>query len=525
MIGINNATYSDPTIHFLTQILTQVREGGIKVPRFQRPFIWEEDRQLELLRSIRQGIPIGAIMVWKTSEATVRYYDNLGGLPVAVKGGGISQQYLLDGVQRISTLYRAMASVEDFSSRVLSSEDSQIPHFSFREDDFVFADFDASDPALMPLYVVSDTLSLIKYQRRLAQKGNDSWLATSDDISRAFRDYKVPIIPIATDDLDVATLTFQRINSQGEEMSDLHMIHALTWSSEFDLLESLESVKDELLGPKGWQHIDNEVILKVCKGFYGLNLYKTEPKALGNLLRRERGLLERAVAAIASTADIFRFYLGIKGAEEIPYSFQIVFPSLVPPGEGEEDKNLFVDWFWFTTYAEAFSGMSDDRVKRTLADFEAMIRTGRPVWSDRRKVTLGGWRTDRIDFRTVRTKATLLNLARRIEEHTEKDAFEELHYYGRDSLQSILGKASLDRAASSIGNRCLARPDEMVGIRDRWERRVLTEAEANAHFLTNDFDFSDPLSGIESRGEKITQYMVHHMHSTAGVFLDRVKAN
>ena len=59
---------SQPQVTDLVKLLSDVRAGHIQVPRFQRPFVWDDDRRLELMRSLRAGIPIGSLLVWRTSQ-------------------------------------------------------------------------------------------------------------------------------------------------------------------------------------------------------------------------------------------------------------------------------------------------------------------------------------------------------------------------------------------------------------------------------------------------------------------------
>src|SRR3954465_12937076 len=93
---------------FLGQLLDEVRAGLIQVPRWQRPFVWTWEQRRDLLRSIRDGIPMGAIMVWRSESVDIACYNSLGPYPLAQRKG-YQHQYLLDGVQRLSTLLGALS--------------------------------------------------------------------------------------------------------------------------------------------------------------------------------------------------------------------------------------------------------------------------------------------------------------------------------------------------------------------------------------------------------------------------------
>ncbi|MEZ4296222.1 MAG: DUF262 domain-containing protein [Polyangiaceae bacterium] len=58
---------SGPHVQFLSQALEEDAHRAPAHPRFQRrPLVWNVDKRLELLRSIRDGIPVGSILIWRT---------------------------------------------------------------------------------------------------------------------------------------------------------------------------------------------------------------------------------------------------------------------------------------------------------------------------------------------------------------------------------------------------------------------------------------------------------------------------
>src|SRR5687767_11790128 len=94
---------SDPFVTHLVNLLDEIGRGSLQVPRFQRPLSWDVDRQLELLRSVRSGVPCGAIMVWRSSREDLSVYQHLGPYQLPPPPRGAPRQYILDGVQRLTT--------------------------------------------------------------------------------------------------------------------------------------------------------------------------------------------------------------------------------------------------------------------------------------------------------------------------------------------------------------------------------------------------------------------------------------
>ena len=519
----NKVTYSEPSIQYLQHVLEMVATGALRIPRFQRPFIWLEDRQLELMRSIREGIPIGALMIWRTTNAPVAFYDTLGGFPLSADPSISPQQYILDGVQRITTLYGALADWRPMRPGSGSTGPDRVLYFSFADDDFVFAEPDLLEDEFMPMGVVFKTMELIKYQRHLSNVGRDEWIEVASELASRFKDYKVPLLSINTDDLSIATSTFQRVNTQGARMTDFHMIHALTWTNQFDLQQSLQNLKAEHLSPILWGDVDDEIILKVCKGLRGLNLYKSEPKEISKLIRDDPGLLERAVKSVRDSAYLLKDTIGIPSPDFVPYAFQIIFISLAcaQRPRSNEDDLLIRNWIWFTTYTEAFSGMSDDRVKRALSDFVTTLTSGIPKWSNTvKKLTLSEPK-ERFDFRSVRSKATFLALARHYDE-AGGFGFKLLQSFGRSTVQQLFTRDISSVEANSPGNKIFLPPNDSADFRLAFELEALSDDNYERHFLHPSMQSFSPAEIIRARAKAIAEYEEKFASIALSIFLPEV---
>jgi len=50
------------------ELVADIKRGYIKLPKFQRDFVWTIEQTAELLDSIIKGYPIGTFILWKTRE-------------------------------------------------------------------------------------------------------------------------------------------------------------------------------------------------------------------------------------------------------------------------------------------------------------------------------------------------------------------------------------------------------------------------------------------------------------------------
>src|SRR6185436_13630678 len=96
----------DPQSRSFQQMLGRIEDGTLKIPQFQRDFVWPREKSAKLIDSILKGYPIGTFILWKTKEQlrTVKEIGNQK-LPPTPKGDYAEQ--VLDGQQRLTSLYAA----------------------------------------------------------------------------------------------------------------------------------------------------------------------------------------------------------------------------------------------------------------------------------------------------------------------------------------------------------------------------------------------------------------------------------
>lgn len=78
-----------------THLIADIEQGNIKVPQFQRDFVWEISKSAKLIDSVVKGYPIGEFILWKTNEQ-LRSIRNIGRLNFPEKAGE-NIEYVLDG--------------------------------------------------------------------------------------------------------------------------------------------------------------------------------------------------------------------------------------------------------------------------------------------------------------------------------------------------------------------------------------------------------------------------------------------
>jgi hypothetical protein len=92
-----------PEILRIEELVNNVKTGDIKLPKFQRPFVWKKPDILTLWDSVYNGYPIGSILLWLTREKLASE-RRIGDLEINQRPDEYPINYLLDGQQRLSSL-------------------------------------------------------------------------------------------------------------------------------------------------------------------------------------------------------------------------------------------------------------------------------------------------------------------------------------------------------------------------------------------------------------------------------------
>lgn len=487
---------ADPTVVFMTSVLDDIGTGKLLIPRFQRPLVWKWDQRRDFLNSIFEGLPIGALMIWVSDGQPIGVYDKLGPHPLPGRASLHGEsRYLMDGVQRISTLYGAMRAERTWEEYDATQ---QVAVQDFQ----VYADLDAKkdadrfvrkveiehghierDPSrFLPLNIVLDNREFLRFQRSIDLEREDR-LEMSDAVAVAFRTYKVPLIALKSASLEVVTKSFERVNSRGADMSELHMLNALSYSQSFDLLSQDRELRSELLAPVEWQDVDQEVVLRCLKLRLGADIYTTNPDELSDALKLNPSALLEVFSAIATTAALLRAQFDIARPELVPYRMQIVgIADILLRHSLSDVVDSVSDWFWLSTYTEVF-GSSARRSENALGDLRSYVESGSFRWSLREAPSVRPLDNLRVDFRAARVKALAFALVKRKNEIIPDEGTADFLRFGRESFTQVVVSKSLRGRA---GLRFLISPDDMQAFRLCLLDGTLTDQQRRAHLIGED---------------------------------------
>ncbi len=91
----------------VSDLITGIRKGEIKIPQFQRRFVWKDEQALRLLDSIASNYPVGSLLLWRTKDKLASE-RNIGEFGLPETDDMTPTDYVLDGQQRLTVIYSCL---------------------------------------------------------------------------------------------------------------------------------------------------------------------------------------------------------------------------------------------------------------------------------------------------------------------------------------------------------------------------------------------------------------------------------
>ena len=114
----------------LDDLLKMVEDGKAQLPDFQRSWVWDDTKICKLIESITSGFPMGAAMFLANGGEHVRFsYRKFEGVTSTEEV--IPEWLVLDGQQRLTTLYQVLKSKGATVTRLETERDKTIKRYYY----------------------------------------------------------------------------------------------------------------------------------------------------------------------------------------------------------------------------------------------------------------------------------------------------------------------------------------------------------------------------------------------------------
>lgn len=365
-----STTKITPSSPRLASLLSDVERGNIKIPVFQRQYIWNDEQIISLLDSIYRGYPVGSLLLWSTKEE-LKHERNVGGFKLPETPEDYPVNYILDGQQRLTTLYGVFNSDQNTSDTELAERFNicYLPD----EDTFAHASATAGKDRIQ-LNKILDTTKLLAE----LPKFNDDQKSKIAKLTEAFKDYEFPVVTIRERSNKEVCAIFQRINSSGTPLSSMELLAAWTWSDKFDLRREIGDLLD-LLADKGYEKIDEQLLMRMLASITIGSIDEND------LVDVSPEILVKGVSnlkeAVFSAVDFLEGQLKIRNIIFVPFPIMIIpivyFYATIKKPNAVQFLQL-KKWFWQCSLTQRYKAGTNRLVLEDLDKFKTVFNGGSP---------------------------------------------------------------------------------------------------------------------------------------------------
>lgn len=363
MVDVRNAP--QPTIERISSLNARIQVGDIKIPKFQRGFIWKPSQILTLLESIYEGYPIGSLLFWLTNEK-MKSEKEIGGFDLPATPEKYPRNYVLDGQQRLTTIYGVLNWPDPKKAHLLNV------YYDLAKKMFYHYKGEENSKAI-PLSILFDTKKFIEFSKSISSLNDYEKL--NDELTslfETFKEYLIPVVTIKEKTIEDVCPIFERINSTGTQLDIFDLMVAATWSDDFDLNDSIKDVRDSTK-LKDFGKINSSAFLKLMARVRILGAKRESVFKLRELKSEElKGLALDIKKCVERAVDFLSTDLHVPSDAFLPYENQLLviayFYSKIQSPTHNQLKTIR-KWFWQTGFAEHFRGAADTVLER---DFNAI---------------------------------------------------------------------------------------------------------------------------------------------------------
>lgn len=371
-----------------SDLISEIQKGIIKIPKFQREFVWSIDKTAKLLDSILKGYPIGTFILWQTDER-INDIKNVGNLEIPDTPEGTKVQYVLDGQQRITSLFAAYLGaqiqktgekkVTDYSNIVVNL-DKDISE----NDNQVITAEPAGEKHLSLCEVLNFSYTKA---RELSEKFSEDELELINAYSTAFKTYEFSTVVLRKEDIDSAIEVFTRINTGGQTLTLFEIMSAKTYdeAQQFDMQIKWESLVKDLKNV-GYEGVSNSVILSLLS----LILSRTKECKRKTILSLDKQEIistwDDAISALKHGIDYFMTTYRIPVSQLLPYDSLLVPFSYFFYYNKDKPKGLqrkyLEEFFWRMSLSYRYSSSTESKLAQDIKRIDKILSDERPDYSE-----------------------------------------------------------------------------------------------------------------------------------------------
>lgn len=413
----------------LKDLMRDCHEGKLQLPDFQRGWVWDQDRIIDLLASISEGFPVGALMTLDASGEVTFAVRPVEGAPEPQKP---LEAYLLDGQQRMTSLYQATSTRNPVLTRTTKKRPVKL-HFYFnirealdpnlsRRDAIVAVPEDRILRSNFGRDVALDLSSEEKefealrfpvdrlFDAHLWQQAAWTWGGQNfnerkdhldlinkfaQEVVNNFTEYHVPVITLGKNTSRAAVcLVFEKVNTGGKPLDAFELVTAMYAGQSFHLRDDWAARRERLVKQPVIANVQPVEFLQAISLLHtkavrdAAEAEGREPPAISatrnSLLQLPLDAYKRYADRVERgylTAAKFLHGLRIFRARDLPYQTQLVplAAILAELGDGWENdavRQRLAQWYWCGVFGELYGSAVESRFALDIRDFKRWATGG-----------------------------------------------------------------------------------------------------------------------------------------------------
>ena len=334
----------------IKKLISKIKEGTIRIPSFQRGFVWEREMVANFIDSIYKGFPFGSILLWRTRNR-LKTEKNLGPYKLPANDPQYPIDYVLDGQQRITSIFGVFQN----DLKIDSDEDTTWTNlfFEINSDNIIpfcyldLKNLEEHDPnKYFPLKYVFDPPMYRKMTRNL----EENLAEKIDELVTKFTEARIPIQGFENEEKQNVAIVFERINKQGLDLEIFDLLSVWNWSEDFDLRKKFRELSEEIKKEK-FGEVNHNLLLSCCSAVLKNSV---DPKVFFNLPSGElRQRFDEVKNGIFIAIDFLKTEFKVFSLKQLPKdNILVVLSSFFASSQKQASPiydwqhKIIKKWFW-----------------------------------------------------------------------------------------------------------------------------------------------------------------------------------
>lgn len=368
-------TGANPTIN---DVVKSITDGEYRIPRFQRDFVWDIKKSAALMDSIFKGFPIGSVILWKTKNE-LSEVRKLGGIEIPRRDTGRYTSYIIDGQQRLTSLYFSLKGLE--TSTGFNFSEMCVSLTAEKSEQLVYE--------ALPKEANSDDFVLLK-DLYTAEALSGSHPTKRLEYYQILLQYKISVIEIDDEKLGLEEVIeiFERLNLGGKKLNLFSIIAARSYKAPteseegFDLAQKYESFNKTLVNTN-YGRISDAVFLQAISACLIGKVNKSEILSNLNseLIIEKYPLVEKAINNAIEHLKGQSY--GVLVANLLPYQrllvpFAYFHYHLGSKHISTQQEQYLRDFFWRCVLGKRYNSSADTNTNTDLMKIQKILEGSVP---------------------------------------------------------------------------------------------------------------------------------------------------